>query len=395
MSDPNRTPQSDPRPSILRLGLCAAFVTAVAWLLSYGLIYDISSLSVFSSMEKSVDFDISDIYNTVAQRRAVLRRSNDVVIVSVDECPSRTQIAAVIEAVDFLDPRAVGLDIFFRYPLPGDEVLVDVLRDCRHLVLPLDVQAEATAGSYFYDALPEACYGSINIGARTVRDVVREFKPRFPLAEGGTVGHLTSELARIADPEAYAALARRTAPTELIRFPSVVIPTISASELLTPEGGLQPDAAEQIAGRVVLIGNIFDASDQHLTPLESMSGLHIHAYTLQTILDGSYIRRSPAAWSWGIALAFCYLFVLGCLLMKRRGLRGDNLWARLIQLASVCLFLWVGCKAFVSGGYAIDFGPALVMTGLGTLALDLWMGVLDIADYYRASRRRPAEDAEP
>ena len=364
---------------MLRCCLLACVVTMLALVISRFIIYDISSISVFAPMEKSVDFEISDIYNSVAQRRAQQTLSDKIVIVSVDDCPSRREIAKVIEAVDFFDPAAIGLDIFFNYPLEDDDFLISTLNGCRNIVLPVDASNGECVGSWFYYyQLPDAHYGSINIGAGSVRDVVRKFKPFFRMNDGSELPNIAVELVNMLSPDAYERLLQQQAESLYIHYPSVRFDIVEPSEIFTADGGIRPEIEDVIKGKVVLVGNIRDESDMHLTPVGEMSGLAIHAYTLHTILDDGYIKETSKTGSWSIAIVICFLFVLSCALMKANGLLGDNLWARLIQIAVILFFIWLGCKRFASTNNYINFGPSLLMLGLGTLSLDICMGITDI-----------------
>lgn len=372
--------------SIRRSWILASIATMLALAISRFIIYDISSISVFAPMEKSLDFEISDIYNSVAQRRMQQTLSDNIVIVSVDECPSRREIAEVIEAVDFFDPAAIGLDIFFNYPLADDDFLINTLKGCRNVVLPVDVADGNRAGSWFYNLLPDAHYGSINIGAESVRDVVRRFKPYFMLNDGGEINNIAIELANIASSESYEYfLQRNRTESHFIHYPSVCFDIVEPSEIVTAEGSIRPEAEELLRDKVVLVGNIRDESDMHLTPVGEMSGLAIHAYTLHTILDRNYINETSELCSWTMAVVISFIFVLICTLMKTNGLMGDNLWARIIQIVVILLFIWLGCKKFVNSNNYINFGPSLLMLGLGTLSLDICMGAIDI---YRHICRR-------
>ena len=90
----------------------AALITAFTFFLSHYIIYDISSLSVFSPMEKSNDFVVSDLYQTNLSNRMVSSMSNDIVIVSVDGC-NRQEIADILTSINECKPKGVFLDIFF------------------------------------------------------------------------------------------------------------------------------------------------------------------------------------------------------------------------------------------------------------------------------------------
>lgn len=95
---------------------------------------------------------MTDVYNTVADRRASRTLSDDIVIVSIDGC-SREDIMEVVDYVDYLNPSAIGLDVFFNYPAEGDAGLIESLTQCDNLVFPVGLRRigdeAAIFGSYF------------------------------------------------------------------------------------------------------------------------------------------------------------------------------------------------------------------------------------------------------
>ena len=110
----------------LRLPLNALVITAIAFGLSHWIAYDLTSISAFAPMEKTLDFDFTDVYNTVAEQRAKRTLSDDIVIVSIDGC-SREGITEALDYVDYLNPAAIGLDVFFNYPAATDPELITSL----------------------------------------------------------------------------------------------------------------------------------------------------------------------------------------------------------------------------------------------------------------------------
>lgn len=362
-------------------------VTLLAFALSYTLAYDISSLSVLSSVEETADVALSDIYNVVAERRAVSRISDEVVLVGIDRC-TRKEIAVVLEAVDWCEPKAVGLDVFFLHPSHEDATLLAALQNCRNLVLPTRVVYAEDCGQFVvseescFDAmLPDKARGVVNLAADYVYQMVREFKTSFLLTDGSTLDNFVVALAHCANPELYARFVERDTEAEIIRYPSIEFETLTAEELLDAEGFPTLEAEALLQGRVVLVGALQDPADFHLTPIQpQMSGLRIHACALQTILSESYIRRIPEWIGWLLAVLFCFLFSWLNMFIKQDA-RWNNIEAlglRVVQMGLMYGFLVVGCWWFIRHDGYIDFSASLLMIGLSAVASDVWMGLCDI-----------------
>lgn len=371
----------------LNLLLQSLCVTVLAFVLSYVVAYDISSLSAFSSVEEAADVALSDVYNSVAQRRAVSRVSDEVVLVGIDSC-TRDEIAAVLQVVDGCNPKAVGLDVLFTYPTQDDTALISALDGCRNLVLPVRVRYDAEADAfhraerlYFSEVLAAKTVGVVNLSTDYAHQLVRDFRTQFPMADGSVGENFVVALARTAAPERHAALLARGEEEVIIRYPSVEFESLSAGELFDEEGFPSAQAESLLQGRVVLIGALHDSADLHPTPIHAhMAGLRIHAHALQTILSEDYVRPMPEWAGWLLATLFCLLFSWINMLIKYDA-RWNNIEAlglRVVQMALMYGFLVVGCWWFIRHDGYLDFSASLLMIGLSALASDVWMGVRDL-----------------
>ena len=79
--------------------------TLAAWGLAQLVAYNIFSTSAFTSTEKSTDFELSDLYQSAASRRAQSRLSSEIIVVGIDD-QDRDGIAATLDAISFMGPRA-------------------------------------------------------------------------------------------------------------------------------------------------------------------------------------------------------------------------------------------------------------------------------------------------
>ena len=94
----------------------------------------ITSLSDLVPSGRELDFKSSDFYQLVADARAEKVLDDKIVIVPIDKL-SRRDICHLIEDVALASPQAIGLDVFFLFPMEGDEHLIEVLRRTPNMVL--------------------------------------------------------------------------------------------------------------------------------------------------------------------------------------------------------------------------------------------------------------------
>lgn len=357
-------------------------VLVITFLLSCFVVYDISSISFIAPMEKTSDFLVSDFYQLVADERDEHTLGHQVVVVSVDNL-SRQGITETIEAVNYCEPKVIGLDILFNYPQPGDSLLVDAIRNCPRIVLPVFLgqdnsgQYTVPLTSYLYDQLDSISKGAVNLEAESAQSVIRSFRPFFRLEEGVQPNFVT-KIVQLSFPEAYNALCERQNVLEEIYYPSYEYEVIPANEVL--------EKAEVLRDKIVLIGTVSDPQDMHVTTIsKATSGVFIHAYALSTILDRNYIRTTPDWLNWMIALLLCAMFVGVDLCCYRYSV--CNLFIRILQIILLYLIVWTGCQLFLAYRINVDFTRPLLMVSFGLMAVDMWIGGDSLMAYIRRFSR--------
>lgn len=323
-------------------------VVLLAFLLSWFIVYDISSISYFSPIEKASDFETTDFYQIVDDGRAERRLDPDVVIVAIDDM-SRGEIAEALEYLSYSRPAVVGVDIVFGYPQDGDERLVEALNDFAVVVVP------DTTG-YLYNRCVGMKQGSVYLDVESYRSTVRKCR---------TDGTFAGELVRAYRPDA-------DLPEQMtIEYPGVEYDIIDPSELL--------DNPELVEGKIALVGAVGDFSDVHPTPVDdARAGILIHAASISTMLSKNRVTEFPEWADWLIATLLCFFFVWATFLFKKYDW-GDCVM-RVIQITFLLLIIVLGTIAYVDWRLNINFTRPLLMVGLGALAVDLWNGGKGIYD---------------
>ena len=359
--------------NILSNVIQAIIVSMMSLFLATTALHELSSLLDFKPAIQGNDFRMSDVYNNVAESRSVSMLSNDVTIIGLDGC-SRDEIASVVSAVDSLKPAAIGLDILFFWEYEGDERLISALDRCSNLVLPVEVtdESDTLRGSYFYGSMTQPHLGAINLDSYALSQSVRTFWPTLEVG-GKKVNSFSAELISIANPDKYQELLSRGKESETITYPSIEFPIVPYEELLNDPVAL----TQEITGKIVLMGDMNDGSDYHMTPIDvGTPGVKIHAYIIDTILNSKYITQTPAWLSWVIAFVICFILILINFFIGDVSPNLGNLLMRVLQVVCLYLFFALGCHVFIRRLHYIDFAPSLLMISLGLFAYDLWMGLI-------------------
>ena len=349
--------------------VCSAFLSLV---LTRSIIKDIGSLGLFTPVEKKVDFKMTDIYNAVEENRAEIPLSQDVIIVSVDEC-NRNETLDVIRQIASYAPKAIGLDVYFAVPQENNNYLLETVLLTENLVSAMQIATQDGGKTFervplsFYDEdYPPEHAGFVNLDVIHTWNVIRTFRPYVCTSAGDTLPSMPMALAEIAYPEQAAKVFSKGNTKEIIDYTGCEIEVLTAHQL--NDDGI----AERIKGKVVLIGLMNDVKDIYLTPLRNpLAGIMIHAHALQTIISDSFIRNCPAWINKTFAVLLSILFLYLLQVTKNHRNYFGSLIVRISQFVILYLLLWCGCWIFAKWHIYVDFAPAILMLGLSSLARDL------------------------
>ena len=173
-------------------------------------------------------------------------------------------------------------------------------------------------------------------------------------------------------PEKAQKLQKQNRDEFIIDYTTYCIDTISIKNLTS-------DYSQWLKDKVVFIGDMQDLSDAHLTPLHGVKpGVIIHAFELQTILNENYIETTKAWLNWLIAIFICSIYVSLLLFSKYHMVGYGSLVLRIGQFLLIFLLIYIGSAVFQSSHVYVDFAPAVLMIGLGSLAFDLGIGTFTI-----------------
>lgn len=346
-------------------------VTAVAFLLSTTAINRILSLSTYSGRDDS--FSFTDFYVRTASH-GVASLSSDIVVVDIGDL-SRSGIAALLDSLSQMNPKAIALDVFFRLPgQEGDDSLTDAVCLTDGMVLPRDVNRLGLV-SFFYGDAMDAGFGAVNLSAGTAGDMIRNYRPVFETQDGPVDAFGLAVAGRL-NPDLAERVRQRGATSEFIRFDGVEFPLFEADEILSGDASV----AETIGGKAVFVGDLHDPQDQHLTPVDpEMPGLLIHAKIAQTVLADKPVREVPRWLTVLVAVLVCGFWIW--LLLVTRNFkwgRASRLLFRGTQFLLMYAFFNIGYQLYAGPGYLFDFSLPMMMIGLGALAYDFVFGFYDL-----------------
>lgn len=370
---------------VVRLVLKALGITFLAFLLSKCLIapFSASTSAIFSSTEKS-DFVLTDLFAQVADNRPVRQYDDRIVVVDIKDA-GRESIAETLETLSLCGPGAVGLDVNFADAREDDSRLLAALSMNPGILLPLGADVAAASAEtqttepgssdayetrftigeapFFYGQLPGVVYGIVNYPTKNAKATIREVPVTFPMENGGRLPSFVEAMARKVAPQAAAEALKTGNSREYISFHSREFMVIPYEEVA--------DRAEELTGKVVLVGSCTDASDLHPTPVGEMPGIMIHAHALSTMIDGNWLKPMPEWLDGVVAAVICFLIVLAAIGIKS-GVRG--MLIRFMQLILAYLAVRIGYGLYVDHNIVCNLSSTLLMIAFGLFAVDIWNG---------------------
>lgn len=345
----------------------------------------VSVLSLFSPLEGDSDFQLSDLYTKVADRRPVSQCSDDVVVVATDDC-RRSDIVDLIAALETFSPAAIGVDVNFRYPSEDDTRMIEVFDACENLTLPLILsqdsdgetfQVDENENSFLTSWLDSERFSVVNLERYTMWGSVRTFRPTYSTPEGVIPG-FALRLAFLADPEKAEAFTSRKHDSEYINYPSRTFEVLEPGDIINEDGSLDDGVKNSICGRVVILGDLDNSKDVFPVPhKEMMPGVMIHAHCVDTILAGRGIDSMPMWLNIVLSVILCFVFALLHLSVERRLDNGVDFVMRVFQILLMFALYWLGCVLYIRN-YYVDMSLVLLMVVTSALSMDICSGVAQI-----------------
>ncbi len=323
------------------------------------------------------DFDFNDItYSNLEKGKGKDDKfDRRIAIVNIGHL-DREGIAYLIEKVNTMNPKVIGLDALFegaREP-EKDSILRSVLEKTNNLVgvsriLPKEDSFVVDA-NYFDESLKKR--GSAILLGEGI-GTIRLYNP-FETILGQKYPHITTAIVKEFDSIKYEIIIKRNKETETINYTNRKdkYQIIEAEDLMN-----ENVETKLITDKIVLIGyiatDVNDIEDKKFTPmndkvvgksLPDMDGIVVQANIISMVLDGNYIKKTPKWVAWLIAILIGWLHMS---LFIRYYLE-DHIWfhlvAKIAQVFSAIFFAYLGIEIFARFGIKLDMKYTLYVIAL-------------------------------
>lgn len=358
-------------PTFKESGISAFFISIAALILSLYLPGELTSLEVFIPKEKANDFSFSDFYTMTATNADAVSTDTIVTVVALDGC-TRAQMGRAIAMADTSGVSAIGIDMIFSPPTTPYDSIVQAIDTARNVVLPvvltdmIDGFFTKSEVSYFEPQLTNSLeHGAVNINGSHEGTTTRFFKAEFDTEEG-PIPALPTVLAEMHHPGCAETLWERGNDMEMINFSGRVFNIITPDEI--------ESHPELLRDHIVLMGYVNDRSDMHRNPLvNKIPGVLIHANTISTIVEQTYIDYSSTWINIVIAFVACFIMVFAGMHFRFRP--WGAMLVRGIQIILMFGVLYAGALVYIRHSYSFEFGPTITVTILGLVVMDIVIGL--------------------
>ena len=343
-------------------GIITATIAVIAFLLAIiGL-----SIEVFDPIGQAFDnFHLSDgfFYTQAKGHPSTMNTNPDIVIVDIQDCDSREEIADIVNRINQAGPQALVVDIIFsNYASASsreDSVLTAAFRQTENLILAQrNVYGEdgwQTERSFFADEF--TCReGDVGFSPGMVRSFERSIN-----VDGKDVPTFVSLIANECGLEVPSGKL-------LINYCPVTTITLSADNV---------GCEELLKGRVVIIGDLNDRRDYHNIPVlmdgqTRTSGIKIIAQEYYTLLPHNRFYTSPEWVSIIFGILMTYLFCTFIASPMSRKKRFNGLWIKIWQVVVLIVLLILTYWSFWGFHLYMPLNYWLVGVGFSELATEIF-----------------------
>ena len=359
------------------LFLHAAIVLAISYIIVSCFVSSTKSLSFFFVIDEAGDVPMSNMYMNINAKKGYATSDTTITLVSVDFCEDRLEIARLIEQIDSLHPKVIGLDVFFknREEAKSGTVLENVIFKCKNLVVANSLDAEQSQNNDRYNICNRSFFvgieshnfieGFINLDGED-NSLVQTFTPKLFFQKENALDTLycfATQVVKFCDESAFQKLFQRKGNSEIINFQPLRFYELEKHEI--------EDNKELITGKIVLIGTL--SKDFKNTPINSrMCGVEVHAHIISTIIKEKYIDRLDNIWTKMINILFCYLFALFCWFATTKIKHGITVLIKLAQVLILVLAFFTGYYLFNRFNIDITYTKTIIVMGIVILIVDIY-----------------------
>lgn len=315
------------------------------------------------------DFDYNDMAFARFNKNGNSSIDTNLVVVNIDKA-NRGQLAGMINKIVAYKPLVLGVDIVFEQSKEAatDSLLRNSLQNPLVIMAYRLNTSEETVNpqALFYNDTQQKGFANF-VGEEG--GTIRHFAP-FVNFEGATYESFAAAILQKVNAEDYAILKNRHHETEIINY------SRQADKFMVLNGNTLLDSNNlndfSFSNKIVLLGfapNDGSWEDKHFTPMNvkyvgkstpDMQGVFVHANILEMLLHKNYISKTATWLTWLLAFILCWLHMAVFIKYFLEHHIWFHLVAKIAQLVSTILFVYLGLLFFVKFDHKLNLAPTLI-----------------------------------
>ncbi len=327
------------------------------------------------------DLDMNDMsYSKLGKAQNTPIDTSNIVVINIGQA-DREGIAAIINKTALFKPKVMGLDVIFNGPRDAakDSLLREAIQRNKNLVVAVKIETDSSdklipSENFFLNNA--SYYGYVNFPNED-KETVRYY---FPFKKDDhdkqiVLPSFSSALIKLYDTTAYNKIKRKADSKVIVNYTRNV--TERKKQYLVIEGeDLLMDNIDSsaIEGRIALLAYVNlspnDIEDKKFTPMNEkfagkshpdMNGIFVHANIISMVLEKNYVKKLPSWVNWLISVLVCWLFMSFFIRYYLESHIWFHLVAKIIQVASAILFVWIGIHLFDRYRLKVDLKMSLLV----------------------------------
>ena len=327
------------------------------------------------------DLDMNDMsYSKLGKAQNTPIDTSNIVVINIGQA-DREGIAAIINKTALLKPKVMGLDVIFNGPRDSakDSMLREAIQRNKNLVVAVKIETDSSdklipAENFFLNDASH--YGYVNFPNED-KETVRYY---FPFKKDDhdkqiVLPSFSSALIKLYDTTAYNKIKKKADSKIIVNYSRNVTERKKQYLVIESEDLLMDNIdSSAIEGRIALLAYVNlspnDIEDKKFTPMNEkfagkshpdMNGIFVHANIISMVLEKNYVKKLPSWANWLISVLVCWLFMSFFIRYYLESHIWFHLVAKIIQVASAILFVWIGIHLFDRYRLKVDMKMSLLV----------------------------------
>ncbi len=314
------------------------------------------------------DFDYNDLAYSRMGKNSQAPVDTNIIIINIDTA-KRKDIAAIIQKVKSRQPLIIGVDVFFeKQKTPADDsLLINLVSFSSNLVMAYQLQTKGKKISPNGFLFSKSMHKGFTNFVGEEGGVIRHFAPVIK-EKNESFESFSTAMIKVINPAKYKTLLGRGKKTESIHF------TRTSNKYIIIDGKsfLAGTDSSSLNNKIVLIGYIgksTDTEDKHFTPmnpqsfgksLPDMNGVLVNANIIHMVLKDKYVNKMPVWLTWILAFFICWIHMSIFLAYFIERHLWFHLAAKVAQVLSAVLFVYIGLLVFYKFNYKVNLTPSFI-----------------------------------